>query len=84
MRWIVYFALCSDGSIYTGITTDLKRREHEHNHTKKGAKYTRSRRPVELYEIIQCENKSQALKKEKKLKKYTKDVKSKMIQNLSE
>jgi putative endonuclease len=68
-RWIVYLALCSDGSIYTGITTDLERREHEHNHTKRGAKYTRSRRPVELYEISRHENRSLASKEEAKIKK---------------
>ena len=37
---------CADGTYYTGVTTDLTRRLHEHNHTKKGAAYTRSRRPV--------------------------------------
>ena len=79
----MYFALCSDGSIYTGITTDLNRREHEHNRTKKGAKYTRSRRPVVLYEMLQCENRSQALKEEKRLKRLPKSVKSKMIRSSS-
>ena len=39
---------CADRSLYTGITTDLKRRLQEHNSSKKGAKYTRSRRPVGL------------------------------------
>ena len=39
---------CADRSLYTGITTDLKRRLQEHNSSKRGAKYTRSRRPVSL------------------------------------
>jgi len=37
---------CSDDTLYTGITTNLKRREVEHNTSDKGAKYTRIRRPV--------------------------------------
>lgn len=45
--WFVYILRCADGSLYTGITTDLDRRLEEHN-SGRGAKYTRSRRPVEL------------------------------------
>lgn len=48
VHWIVYILQCSDGSLYTGITTDLPRRLHEHNHGSRGARYTRSRRPVRL------------------------------------
>jgi len=77
--WVVYFAICSDGSIYTGITTDLARREHEHNHTSKGAKYTRSRRPVKLIEIERFYNLSNALIEEKKLKKLKKIQKIKKL-----
>jgi putative endonuclease len=47
-EWYLYVVQCADDTLYTGITTDLKRRVHEHNHTPRGAKYTRSRRPVEL------------------------------------
>ncbi len=46
--WHVYIVCCKDNSYYTGITTDLQRRMEEHNSAKKGAKYTRTRRPVEL------------------------------------
>ncbi len=46
--WFVYVVKCSDGSLYCGITTDTSRRIHEHNFTKKAAKYTRSRRPITL------------------------------------
>ena len=46
--WFVYLLECSDGSLYTGITKDVDRRLNEHNISKKGAKYTRSRRPVSL------------------------------------
>lgn len=46
--WYLYVVRCADGTLYTGITTDVARRLHEHNHSARGAKYTRSRRPVAL------------------------------------
>ena len=50
--WFSYIVKCADNSLYTGITNDLPRRIEEHNSSDKGAKYTRSRRPVML---IYCE-----------------------------
>ena len=47
-EWFVYILECADGSLYTGITTDLERRVSEHNEGKLGARYTRARRPVKL------------------------------------
>ncbi len=49
--WFVYMLLCNDGTLYTGVTTDVVRRVKEHNGyggAEKGAKYTKVRRPVEL------------------------------------
>lgn len=46
--YYVYIVQCADNTLYTGITTDLKRRVAEHNSSARGAKYTRSRRPVAL------------------------------------
>jgi putative endonuclease len=47
--WCVYAALCIDGSLYIGVTTDLDRRIRQHNgEIKGGAKYTAARRPVTL------------------------------------
>ena len=46
--YFVYLVQCSDGTFYTGITTDVQRRVTEHNETPKGAKYTKARRPVSL------------------------------------
>ena len=66
---------CSDGTIYTGITTDLKRRLYEHNHTTKGAKYTRIRRPVKLVWSRQSENRKTAMQEERKIKKLPKKKK---------
>lgn len=46
--WYLYVLKCADDTLYTGITTDIERRIWEHNHDQRGAKYTRSRRPVRL------------------------------------
>ncbi len=79
MSYFVYILKCSDTTLYTGITTDLKRRLHEHNHTDKGAKYTKIRRPVTLvYEKV-CENKSAALKEEHRIKKLSRAKKLVLI-----
>ncbi|MDB5194051.1 MAG: endonuclease [Parcubacteria group bacterium] len=48
MSYVVYILECSDGSLYAGATNDLKKRLVEHNAGKRGAKYTRARRPVVL------------------------------------
>lgn len=67
---------CKDSSLYTGITTDLKRRVMEHNESQKGAKYTRARRPVILVYEEKFENRVEASKREyvvKKLKKIKKE-----------
>ena len=47
--WYVYVLRCADDTFYTGITTDVARRLQEHNESKKGAKYTRVRRPLCLH-----------------------------------
>lgn len=48
MNWYLYVLRCADGTLYTGVATDLERRVTEHNESPKGARYTRARRPVEL------------------------------------
>ena len=73
--WYVYIVRCSDGTLYTGSTTDLKRRIKEHNESKTAAKYTRGRRPVKLVYQEKCTNKSSALKREEGIKKLTREEK---------
>lgn len=73
MYW-VYMVLCADNSYYSGSTTSLERRIHEHNEGK-GAKYTRSRRPIKLLQAWKVENRSTALRLEAFLKKCTKQEK---------
>lgn len=77
--WYVYFLRCNDNSLYTGITTDIKRRIHQHNHTKLGAKYTRAKRPVTLVFLEAVANKSLASKREYQLKKLTKIQKEQLV-----
>jgi len=76
--WTVYFLRCNDNSLYTGITTDIKRRLHQHNNTKLGAKYTRARRPVVLVYSETALDKSSASKREYQLRTLSKKQKEKL------
>ena len=67
-NWAVYLVRCSDNSLYCGITNDIKNRLIDHN-SGKGAKYTRSRRPVELVGVVPKMTKSEALKLEYRIKR---------------
>jgi putative endonuclease len=62
--WYVYIVLCRDNTLYTGITNSLERRIQAHNSKKCGAKYTSSRRPVQLVYFEPADSKSGALKRE--------------------
>ena len=75
MKWYVYVVECSDNTLYTGITNNLDKRINQHNNSKYGAKYTRSRRPVTLVKFWQFNNKSTALKEEYKFKQLSKKKK---------
>ncbi|MDP2861204.1 MAG: GIY-YIG nuclease family protein [Desulfobacterales bacterium] len=66
-KWVVYLIRCSDKSLYCGITNNLKSRLASHN-TGRGARYTRSRRPVELAGASSEMTKSDALKLEYRVK----------------
>ena len=61
--WYLYILRCRDGTLYTGITTDVEKRFEAHC-SGKGAKYTRGRGPLELVYRETCQNHSQALKRE--------------------
>lgn len=69
MSYFVYILKCSDGTLYTGFTTDLMKREEVHNTGKAAAKYTRARRPVKLVYSEAFKTKSEALKREWSIKK---------------
>ena len=77
--WQVYLLRCNDNSLYAGITTDIQRRLLQHNNSKLGAKYTRARRPVFLVYLEDCNDRSNASKREYKLRKLTKLKKEKLV-----
>lgn len=78
-NWFVYIMRCADGTLYTGITTDLVRREREHNTGKVGARYTRNRRPVVLVYSEEAQSRSEASKREHTIKKLPMAGKTKLI-----
>ena len=61
--------------LYTGVTTDVRRRVHEHNNTKRGAKYTRSRRPIEVVYTQNFPDRSSAQSAESKFKRLSRGKK---------
>lgn len=83
MSYFVYILECSDGSLYTGITTNITKRLDEHNTNEKGAKYTKARRPVKLVYQETSENRSSASKREYAIKKLTRVKKLQLIKKLS-
>ena len=81
--WFVYMLRCADGSLYTGVTTDVERRVKEHNGEGgkcKGAKYTKARRPVQLVYTEKTLNRSTAQIRESKLRKLPKLEKIKLAE----
>lgn len=74
----VYILRCADGSLYTGWTNDLKKRVKTHN-AGKGAKYTKTRLPVELVYYEEYEEKGETLSRELSIKKLKKTAKEKLI-----
>ena len=78
MSWFVYILRCKDDTLYTGSTTDLARRVKTHN-SGKGAKYTRSRLPVELAYWEEAADKSAAFRRECAIKKLTRAEKLELI-----
>lgn len=75
-----YIVKCADGSLYTGYTNDLERRIAAHN-AGKGAKYTRSRRPVELVYYESFETPEEAMSREWHIKKLTREQKLRLVNN---
>jgi predicted GIY-YIG superfamily endonuclease len=78
-KWFVYIVRCVDGSLYTGITTDVNRRCQQHN-AGTASRYTRSHRPVKLIYQEACHSQSSALKREAAIKVMDRREKLKMIQ----
>jgi len=76
--WYVYLLECADGTYYTGITTDLQRREWEHNNDKKAARYTRARRPVKLVWFENQSSRANASKREFEIRNLKREDKRRL------
>lgn len=77
----VYILRCSDGTLYTGWTNNLEKRLEAHNHGE-GAKYTRSRRPVELVYSQAFVTRSEAMSREAAIKKMTRAEKLRLAEGI--
>ena len=77
--WTLYILRCGDGTLYTGITTDVEKRLEAHR-SGKGAKYTRGRGPLELMYREECGTHSDALKRELEIKALPREEKMKLIE----
>ena len=76
--YFTYMVLCSDNTLYTGYTDNLKRRMEAHN-SGKGAKYTRSRGPVKLVYWEKYSTKQKAMQQEYAIKQLTRAQKLKLL-----
>ena len=78
--YYLYMLRCEDGSIYTGIAKDYKKRFKEHLDGK-GAKYTKSHKPIKIERVFECEDRSIACSLEIELKTFDKNKKEKIIED---
>lgn len=76
--WYVYILKCKGGSLYTGATTDIKRRFHEHKNCRGGA-YTRGHKPTSIVYSERCRTRSRALKREAAIKRLSRVGKLELI-----
>ena len=79
MNWQVYIILCSDDSLYTGITTDIERRLLQHAGRRGGARYFRGRHPERVVYLEHGHTRSTASRREAAIKKLNKAQKSCLI-----
>ena len=77
--WFVYILRCADGSLYTGVTTDVRRRCVQHNNGT-ASRYTRSRLPTQLVYREDQANRSLALKREAAIKSLSRSKKESLIE----
>ena len=77
-KWKIYILECNDGSLYTGITTDLEKRVKRHNEGR-ASKYTRAKTPVAVVYTEDAVNEPLAKKREAEIKKLSRQDKLKLI-----
>ena len=81
MNWQVYIILCSDNSLYTGITTDSERRLRQHA-AGRGARYFRGRKPVQVVYIELDHSRSSAARREAEIKAMNRADKDLLVARL--
>lgn len=79
----IYVVECSDGTYYTGYTTDVERRVAEHNDGT-AAKYTRGRRPVTLVHAETFDDQSTAMQREYAIKQLRRPAKEQLVQDTTD
>ncbi len=82
-HWWVYIICASDDRLYTGITTDIRRRWQQHLNGKQGAKFFRGRQPQRLCLLEPQADRSDASKREAAIKKLSRRQKLQLIDNQS-
>lgn len=80
-RWHIYVLRCRDGSLYTGITTDVARRVAEHEEGKLGAKYLRGRGPFNVVLEMEVEDRGLASRIEHRIKRLSKREKERLLRS---
>ncbi len=83
-EWSVYIIEACDGSLYTGITTDVERRFAEHGNQARGARYFRGRKPKRVVYTESQPDRGKALRREAEIKKLTRELKLELIKRGSE
>ncbi len=79
MRYFTYILECADGTLYTGSTNNLEKRLREHNISKRGARYTKTRRPVTLRYSETFETFARARKREEEIKGWPREKKLNLL-----
>ena len=79
MNWFVYIIECSDGALYTGVSTDVARRFRQHAETKQGARFFRGRIPLKVVYVESGHSRSSACKREAAIKRGSRDSKLHLI-----
>jgi putative endonuclease len=82
MNWHVYIILCTDNSLYTGITNNIERRMLQHT-TSRGAKYFRARKPLQLVYLENGHSRSSASRREAAIKQLKRPEKEELIASAS-
>ncbi|HLT92188.1 MAG TPA: GIY-YIG nuclease family protein [Woeseiaceae bacterium] len=81
VSWSVYVLRCADGSLYTGVATDVSRRLAEHAGGRRGAKYLRGRGPFELVLSLEAGGRGPALRLERRIKRLPRAAKERLLRS---